>query len=66
MGNAGVPRRLRARLFHLPLVVALRLRMRSNCWVWETMILAFVGGWLYGGPRGAEYEEILTARQPDP
>ena len=37
MGNAGVPTRRRARLFHLPFWVALRLRMRSNCWVEETM-----------------------------
>src|SRR5687767_197668 len=39
MGNAGVPSRRRARLFHLPFCVALRLRMRSNCWVEETMVL---------------------------
>src|SRR5258708_39918865 len=57
MAKAGVPSRRRARLFHLPFWVALRLRMRSNCWVEETM-----GGCLAvarpskARARGAEYE----------
>lgn len=29
-------------------------------------MLASVGGWLYGRPGGAEYEEILSVRQLDP
>src|SRR5580704_15569830 len=36
-GNAGVPTRRRSRLLRLPLVVCLRLRIRSNCWDEETI-----------------------------
>ena len=47
-GNFGVPKARRSRLFRLPLVVALRLRIRSYCWVDETMVVDSGGRTLEG------------------
>lgn len=51
-GNAGVPMRRRTRLLRLPAVVCLRLRIRSNCWVDETIAgSSFLGAAHHGETR---------------